>query len=107
MQMSVFAASGELLETRGPLRVVSLPPQAKSPLQLLITNDGVAAGLITLSLRADPPAAPVVPAPETPASPEVPASPTSPLTSPANPITPTPAAPSPPVVAPAAPPPPQ
>ena len=104
MQMSVFAANGELLEARGPLRVVSLPAQAKSPLQLLVTNDGVAAGLITLSLRADPPVAPVTPAPEMPASPDTPASPTSPAT----PLAPSsPVAPSPPVVAPLAPPPPQ
>jgi len=103
MQMSVFAASGELLEARGPLRVVSLPAQAKSPLQLLVTNDGVAAGLITLSLRADPPVAPLAPAPEMPASPDTPASPASPAT----PSTPSPVAPSPPVVAPLAPPPPQ
>ena len=104
MQMSVFAANGELLEARGPLRVVSLPAQAKSPLQLLVTNDGVAAGLITLSLRADPPVAPVTPAPEVPASPDTPASPTSPAT----PLAPSsPVAPSPPVVAPLAPPPPQ
>ena len=103
MQMSVFAANGELLEARGPLRVVSLPAQAKSPLQLLVTNDGVAAGLITLSLRADPPVAPLAPAPEMPASPDTPASPASPAT----PSTPSPVAPSPPVVAPLAPPPPQ
>jgi serine/threonine-protein kinase len=102
MQMSVFAANGELLEARGPLRVVSLPAQAKSPLQLLVTNDGVAAGLITLSLRADPPVTPVAPAPEMPASPDTPASPTSPAT----PLAPSPVAPSPPPVAPLAPPPP-
>ena len=57
MRMSVFAADGSLLEPGGPLRVVSLPPQARSPVQLLITNEGVAPSLITLSLRADAPAA--------------------------------------------------
>jgi serine/threonine-protein kinase len=64
MQMSVFAADGSLLEPSGPLRVVSLPPQAGSPVQLLVTNEGVAPSLITLSLRADaPPAQPDSPPP--------------------------------------------
>ena len=56
MQMSVFSAEGSLLEAKGPLRVVSLGAQPRSPVQLLVTNEGVAPGLITLSLRADPPA---------------------------------------------------
>ena len=56
MQMSVFSAEGNLLEAKGPLRVVSLGAQPRSPVQLLVTNEGVAPGLITLSLRADPPA---------------------------------------------------
>ncbi|MEO1003237.1 MAG: protein kinase [Cyanobacteria bacterium J06638_7] len=56
MEMSVFAADGTLLESRGPLRVVSLGAQSPMPLQLLVSNDGVAAGVITLSVRADPPA---------------------------------------------------
>jgi serine/threonine protein kinase, bacterial len=65
MQMSVFAADGSLLEPSGPLRVVSLPPQSRSPVQLLVTNEGVAPSLITLSLRADAPAPqPEPPAPE-------------------------------------------
>ncbi|QVL53070.1 MAG: protein kinase [Cyanobium sp. M30B3] len=64
MQMSVFAADGSLLEPSGPLRVVSLPPQSRSPVQLLVTNEGVAPSLITLSLRADAPAPPQL---ETPA----------------------------------------
>ena len=55
MQMSVFAADGTLLEPSGPLRVVQLGGQSQSPVQLLITNAGVAPALITLSLRADPP----------------------------------------------------
>jgi serine/threonine-protein kinase len=42
--------------------VVSLPPQASSPVQLLITNDGVAPAMITLSLRSDPPAPEPAPA---------------------------------------------
>ncbi|MFO7630517.1 MAG: protein kinase [Prochlorococcaceae cyanobacterium] len=73
MQMSVFAADGTPLEARGPLRVVSLPAQTSTPLQLLVTNEGLAAGLITLSLRADPPA-PQAPAPvPQPAEPPEPA----------------------------------
>ena len=71
MQMSVFSADGELLEAKGPLRVVSLGVQKNSPVQLLVTNEGVAPALITLSLRADPPPvemAPVaVPEPSPPA----------------------------------------
>lgn len=65
MQMAVFAADGTLLEPRGPLRVVSLDGQNRQPLQLLVSNDGVAAGVITLSVRADPPAPePPPPVPE-------------------------------------------
>lgn len=56
LQMSVYAADGSLLESSGPLRVVSLPSQKSSPVQLLVTNDGVAQAPIRLSLRADPPA---------------------------------------------------
>jgi len=56
MQMAVYGADGAALEARGPLRVVSLGPQRRSPVQLLVNNDGVAPALITLSLRADPPA---------------------------------------------------
>ena len=78
MQMSVFGADGAVLDERGPLRVVSLGAQRRSPVQLLVSNEGVAPALITLSLRADPPTAaprpqppvapsePVVPAPTTP-----------------------------------------
>ena len=69
MQMSVFAADGQVLEARGPLRVVSLGTVTRSPVQLLITNEGLAPALLTLSLRADPvlPAAPSVPAQGAPA----------------------------------------
>jgi serine/threonine-protein kinase len=78
MQMSVFSAEGNLLEAKGPLRVVSLGVQPRSPVQLLVTNEGVAPGLITLSLRADPPAPrPQPPAPTSP--------PTSTGTTPASP----------------------
>ena len=75
MQMSVFSADGSLLEAKGPLRVVSLGAQPRSPVQLLVTNEGVAPGLITLSLRADPPAPRLQPTPP----------PTAPGTTPASP----------------------
>jgi serine/threonine-protein kinase len=71
MRMSVFSSDGTLLEANGPLRVVSLPAQASSPVQLLVTNEGVAPALITLSLRADPPppAVPTAP-PDRPVEPQ-------------------------------------
>ena len=66
MQMSVFGPDGDLLEAKGPLRVVSLGVQKRSPVQLLVTNEGVAPALITLSLRADPPLPQVAPPPAAP-----------------------------------------
>lgn len=65
MQMSVFGADGAVLEARGPLRVVNIGAVQRSPVQLLVTNEGLASALITLSLRADPPqlAIPTPPAP--------------------------------------------
>jgi serine/threonine-protein kinase len=65
MQMSLFGADGAVLEARGPLRVVNLGAVQRSPVQLLVTNEGLASALITLSLRADPPqlAIPTPPAP--------------------------------------------
>ena len=54
LQMSVFDAQGQLLEDRGPLRVVSLGEISGSPVQLLVTNEGLSTALLTLSLRADP-----------------------------------------------------
>lgn len=95
MQMSVYAADGTLLESQGPLRVVSLGPQSRSPVQLLVRNDGVAPALITLSLRADPPAATPVPGVE-PAEPGMPAPvavPSARTPAPAVPAPPAPAAP--------------
>ena len=94
MQMSVFAAGGELLDPKGPLRVVSLGAQKSSPVQLLVINEGVAPGLITLSLRADPPAP--QPVPESPPDTEIP------LLTPQPPVAPggVPVAPPPPVEAP-------
>ncbi len=73
MEMSVFAADGTLLESRGPLRVVSVGAENARPLQLLVSNDGVAAGMVTLSVRSDPPAPeppPPVPEPEADDPPE-------------------------------------
>lgn len=90
MQMSVFGASGDLLDAKGPLRVVSLGAQKSSPVQLLVTNEGVAPGLITLSLRADPPA----PVP-VPAEPDVPATPVAPDAPSGVPVAPPPPVPSP------------
>ena len=53
MQMTLFRPDGTLLDKRGPLRVINLESGIGSPLQLLVTNDGVASALITLSCRAD------------------------------------------------------
>jgi serine/threonine-protein kinase len=65
MQMSLFGADGAVLEARGPLRVVNVGAVPRSPVQLLITNEGLASALITLSLRVDPPQ-PVITAPSPP-----------------------------------------
>jgi len=54
MQMTVFGADGNVLEGQGPLRVVSLAKVGRSPVQVLVTNTGVAPAMLTLSLRADP-----------------------------------------------------
>ena len=88
MQMSVFSADGELLEAKGPLRVVSLGVQKNSPVQLLVTNEGVAPALITLSLRADPP--PVEMAPVAVPEPSPPAAPLEPPQPAADPLPPVP-----------------
>ena len=55
MQMTVYGADGEVAADRGPLRVVTLTEDAGSPVQVLVTNDGVSSGLLTLSCRADRP----------------------------------------------------
>ncbi|MCT0247773.1 protein kinase domain-containing protein [Synechococcus sp. CS-205] len=67
MQMSVHDAQGNLLEPKGPLRVVSLGAVPGDQVQLLVSNEGVAPAFITLSLRADPP--PRAPTPTEPAEP--------------------------------------
>jgi serine/threonine-protein kinase len=65
-QMSVFAADGSLLAAKGALRVVTIPARKSSPVQLLVTNEGVAPTRISLSLRADPPPPAAVPEPPAP-----------------------------------------
>ncbi|MFM7635232.1 MAG: serine/threonine protein kinase, partial [Cyanobacteriota bacterium] len=95
MQMSLFSSSGELLEAKGPLRVASLGSQKSSPVQLLVTNEGVAPGLITLSLRADPPAPQPVPetppeAGPTPVAPQPPEAPAAVPVAPPPPVEPQP-----------------
>ena len=90
MQMSVFSADGELLEAKGPLRVVSLGVQKNSPVQLLVTNEGVAPALITLSLRADPPPVEMAPVPVPEPSPPAPAAPLEPPQPDADPLPPVP-----------------
>ena len=54
MQMMVFGAKGQVVEELGPLRVVWIAPDTGSPLQVLITNEGISSALFTLSCRADP-----------------------------------------------------
>ena len=54
MQMMVFGVNGQVEEERGPLRVTRIAPEAGSPLQVLVTNEGVSSSLFTLSCRADP-----------------------------------------------------
>jgi serine/threonine-protein kinase len=70
LQMSVYAADGTLLAPKGPLRVLSLGRQVHLPVQLLVTNEGVAPARISLSLRADPPVPTPPTAGDTPSPPE-------------------------------------
>lgn len=108
MQMSVYDSSGALLESKGPLRVVTLGKLEGSQVQLLVSNDGVAPAMITLSLRADAPppdpaGAPVEVAPGATAEPQTPPPAASPAPREEQPQVPVP--PAPPVpAAPAAPP---
>ena len=53
MQMLVFGANGQLVVEPGSLRLVRIPAGAGSPLQVLVINQGVSSGLVTLSCRAD------------------------------------------------------
>ena len=59
MQMMVFGVNGQVEEGRGPLRVARIAAEAGSPLQVLITNEGVSSALFTLSCRADRPTSPL------------------------------------------------
>ena len=52
MQMAVFRSDGTLLYQHGPMRDISFDSGIGALLQLLVTNDGVASGLMTLSGRA-------------------------------------------------------
>ncbi len=54
MQMMVFGGNGQVEEERGPLRVARIAPEAGSPLQVLVINQGVSSALFTLSCRAEP-----------------------------------------------------
>ena len=98
LQMSVYAADGRSLAPRGPLRVVNLGTQESSPVQLLVTNEGVAPSRISLSLRADPPP-PAVEAPkpeQTEGSPPAEGTPAKPPEQVPGATTPTPTGPAPP-----------
>ena len=53
MQMMVFGVNGQVEDERGPLRMTRIAPEAGSPLQVLIMNEGVASGVFTLSCQAD------------------------------------------------------
>ncbi|QNI96049.1 serine/threonine protein kinase [Synechococcus sp. RS9902] len=54
MQMLVFGAKGQVVEQRGPLRVVRIPADVGLPLHVLVTNEGVSSSAFTLSCLADP-----------------------------------------------------
>lgn len=53
MQMTIYSSQGDVIAERGLLRVVTLEPEAGSPVQVLVTNEGLATALLTLSCRAD------------------------------------------------------
>ena len=54
MQMLVFGSNGQVVVERGPLRVVRIAAEAGSPLQVLVTNEGVSSSAFTVSCQADP-----------------------------------------------------
>ncbi len=88
MQMTVFGAGGEVLDPRGPLRVVTLPKVNGSLVQVLVRNDGLAAGMISLSVRVDPPL------PNPPANIQIPMPAPNPTPQPLNPPPPAPSSPT-------------
>ncbi|KGG30484.1 MULTISPECIES: serine/threonine protein kinase [unclassified Prochlorococcus] len=62
MQMTVYGSQGDVIAERGSLRVVTLEREAGSPVQVLVTNEGLATALFTLSCRADQKASMSLPA---------------------------------------------
>ncbi|WP_236068789.1 serine/threonine protein kinase [Prochlorococcus marinus] len=62
MQMIIYGSQGDVIAERGSLRVVTLEPEAGSPVQVLVTNEGLATDLFTLSCRADQQASMSLPA---------------------------------------------
>ncbi|WP_413359391.1 serine/threonine protein kinase [Prochlorococcus sp. MIT 1201] len=62
MQMIIYGSQGDVIAERGSLRVVTLEPEAGSPVQVLVTNEGLATALFTLSCRADQQASMSLPA---------------------------------------------
>ena len=58
MQMTVFGVNGDVVEERGPLRVAWITPEAGSPLQVLVTNEGVSSSVFRLSCLVDRPLPP-------------------------------------------------
>ena len=54
MQMMVYWSNGMVVEQLDTLRVVRIAAAAGSPLQVVVTNEGVSSGVFTLSCRADP-----------------------------------------------------
>ncbi|MCT0203070.1 protein kinase [Synechococcus sp. CS-603] len=87
MQMSVYDSNGTQLEPKGPLRRITVERVEDSQVQVLVSNDGVAAASISLTLQveAPPPEPPPEPRPEpaltepdAPGLPLVPRTPTAP-----------------------------
>ncbi|MEC9028896.1 MAG: serine/threonine protein kinase, partial [Cyanobacteriota bacterium] len=51
MQMTIYGSQGDVIAERGSLRVVTLEPEAGSPVQVLVTNEGLATARLILSCR--------------------------------------------------------
>ena len=54
MRMLVFGANGQVVMERVPLQMVRIPAEAVPPLQVLVTNEGVSSGLVTMNCQVDP-----------------------------------------------------
>jgi serine/threonine-protein kinase len=52
MQMLVFGPNGQVVVKRGPLRVVRIAADVGSPLQVLVTNEGISSAFLNLSCSA-------------------------------------------------------